>query len=140
MLDSSAQITETNNPKIIRFRHYSKILDPNNYFHEQLMLFFPWRDEHKDLLNIDHVEKARTHSELISVNSQPYYFDRNVDKNVLNSLLTDLDEDIENCEDETNNFLFESFVHIESYETFEVLENNKKITPIKEVKNSCHQN
>ena len=38
-------------PKIIRYVKYSQKVDPENYFREQLMLFFPWRNEKVDLLN-----------------------------------------------------------------------------------------
>ena len=38
-------------PKIIRYVKYSQKVDPENYFREQLMLFFPWRNEEVDLLN-----------------------------------------------------------------------------------------
>ena len=37
--------------KIIRFVKYSQNVDPENYFREQLMLFYPWRKEESDLLN-----------------------------------------------------------------------------------------
>ena len=37
-------------PRIIRYVKYNKKKDPENYFREQLMLFVPWRNEHKDLL------------------------------------------------------------------------------------------
>ena len=38
-------------PNIIRYIKYSQKVDPENYFREQLMLFFPWRNEEVDLLN-----------------------------------------------------------------------------------------
>ena len=38
-------------PKIIRYVKYNVKVDPENYFREQLMLFYPWRNEEKDLLN-----------------------------------------------------------------------------------------
>ena len=37
-------------PRVIRYVKYNKKKDPENYFREQLMLFVPWRNEHKDLL------------------------------------------------------------------------------------------
>ena len=37
-------------PKIIRYVKYNKTTDQENYFREQLMLFYPWRNEESDLL------------------------------------------------------------------------------------------
>ena len=37
-------------PKIIRYVKYNKTSDKENYFREQLMLFYPWRNEDTDLL------------------------------------------------------------------------------------------
>lgn len=34
----------------INQRYYNKDQDPENYFREQLMLFYPWRKEKEDLL------------------------------------------------------------------------------------------
>ena len=38
-------------PKIIRYVRYNQKVDSENYYREQLMLFYPWRKEEKDLLN-----------------------------------------------------------------------------------------
>ena len=38
-------------PKILRYVKYNLKIDPENYFREQLLLFYPWRNEEKDLLN-----------------------------------------------------------------------------------------
>src|SRR5699024_8627021 len=32
-------------PRIIRYRRYNEHQDPANFYREQLMLFYPWRDE-----------------------------------------------------------------------------------------------
>ena len=37
-------------PKAIRYVRYNQTKDPENYYREQLMLFLPLRNEHKDLL------------------------------------------------------------------------------------------
>ena len=37
-------------PKIIRYVNYNQKVDSENYYREQIMLFFPWRNEEKDLL------------------------------------------------------------------------------------------
>lgn len=36
--------------KIICYVRYNKDQDPQNYYREQLMLFYPWRKEKEDLL------------------------------------------------------------------------------------------
>ena len=46
-----SKITLRSNPKIIRYVKYNKTVDPENFFREQLMLFYPWRNEETDLLN-----------------------------------------------------------------------------------------
>ena len=38
-------------PRIIRYVKYNKKKDPENYFRGQLMLFVPWRNEQKDILD-----------------------------------------------------------------------------------------
>ena len=38
-------------PKVLRYVNYSKKVDCENYYREQLMLYLPWRDEEDDLLN-----------------------------------------------------------------------------------------
>ena len=38
-------------PKIIRYVKYNQEVDSENYFREQLMLFNPWRNEERDILN-----------------------------------------------------------------------------------------
>ena len=45
------RIVLRNKPKIIRYVHFSEKVHSENYHREQLMLFFPWRNEEKDLLN-----------------------------------------------------------------------------------------
>ena len=36
--------------KVIRYVRYNKEQDSENYFREQLMLFYPWRNEENDLI------------------------------------------------------------------------------------------
>jgi hypothetical protein len=40
-------------PAIIRYRRYKYDQDPVNYCREQVMLFFPWRNEELELENVD---------------------------------------------------------------------------------------
>lgn len=38
-------------PRVIRYVRYSHKKDPSNFFREQCLLFFPWRDEQFDIEN-----------------------------------------------------------------------------------------
>ena len=51
LIKDDTKIVLRSNPKIIRYVKYNKNVDPENYFREQLMLFYPWRNEETDLLN-----------------------------------------------------------------------------------------
>ncbi|XP_035710253.1 uncharacterized protein LOC110853120 [Folsomia candida] len=92
LLDGSGTVHKRTIRKIIRFRHYGKQADPTNYFREQLMLFVPWRDEKKDLIDIDKLSTALTHQDRLKLNSQPFYFNHDVDDELLQGLLEDADE------------------------------------------------
>lgn len=92
LLDGSGTVHKRTIRKIIRFRHYGKQADPTNYFREQLMLFVPWRDEKKDLIDIDKLSTALTHQDQLKLNSQPFYFNHDVDDELLQGLLEDADE------------------------------------------------
>jgi len=83
-------------PKIIRYRHYGKKEDFQNYCREQLMLFVPWRDEKEDLLDIDHAKTAHRLHDLTRKNSKPYIFNQDIDDNVL----ADLYEEAEQFDDD----------------------------------------
>jgi len=69
--------------KILRFRSYGKIQDYENYCREQLMLFLPWRNENTDLLKINQIQKFEENIQVIIANSKPFYFDADVDEQML---------------------------------------------------------
>lgn len=56
--------------KILRYFHYKKEKDADKYFKEQLLLFFPWRDELKEIENIAVDEKYSQHEAIIMNNQQ----------------------------------------------------------------------
>lgn len=59
-------------PKIIRYRRYDILSDPQNFFRENCMLYFPWRDEEKEL-SIEVVEeKFNINFANIQINSEKY--------------------------------------------------------------------
>ena len=45
------KLVKRQKPKIIRSVRYNKKKDPENYYREQIMLYCPWRNEEKDILN-----------------------------------------------------------------------------------------
>jgi hypothetical protein len=91
LLDSSGYVRKRLDRKIIRFRHYGKKEDPTNYYREQLMLFLPWRDEDDELLSIDPIEVAKENMDVINENSRPFYFNRDVDEDILQKLVDEAD-------------------------------------------------
>lgn len=92
LLDESGTVQKRTISKIIRFRHYGKEQDHKNYYREQLMLFLPWRDEDADLLSIDSIEKAQRFQEQIAENAKPFYWNYEVDDELLQGLLRDAEE------------------------------------------------
>ena len=68
------QINLRTKPKIIRYVRYNKTTDRENYFREQLMLFFPWRNEESDLLGsfATYEERAKSVFEQISETKKEY--------------------------------------------------------------------
>jgi hypothetical protein len=57
--DKSGFIRKRKVQRIIRFRKYGEKEDPENYYREQIMLYYPWRNEEVELMNIDHRERFR---------------------------------------------------------------------------------
>lgn len=66
--------------KIIRYVHYNKEQDPENFYREQLMLFYPWRNEEKDLKGSENTFEANylQHEEVIQTNKMPFKTDRDI--------------------------------------------------------------
>jgi hypothetical protein len=102
LLDKSGYLTKRKVRKIIRFRHYSKSEDPENYWREQFMLFVSWRDEDEDILSIpDIIKTAQEHLQEIMDNSQPFHHNREIDDETLNEIMNSLEENINEAEDES---------------------------------------
>ena len=49
-LPNGISFRERSNPRVIRYVRFSEKVDPEKAYRERLMLFFPWRDEQRDLL------------------------------------------------------------------------------------------
>lgn len=75
--------------KIIRYVRFNREQDPENYFREQLMLFFPWRNEEHDLAGkFASYELCFIHNqETIKKNKKHYEADKGVTEIVENNML-----------------------------------------------------
>ncbi|CAG4958469.1 unnamed protein product [Parnassius apollo] len=49
--DNLGYIRKRTKTRVIRFRRYSYIDDPDNFYREQIMLYIPWQTEEEELLN-----------------------------------------------------------------------------------------
>ena len=58
--------------KIIRYRRYQLEEDPSNYYREMLMLFTPWREERKHLIEIVHQDIYTEKLSMINANRKIY--------------------------------------------------------------------
>ena len=50
LMKNGMKIKSRKVPKVIRFVRYNEKVDPENFYREQLLLFWPWRNESKDLI------------------------------------------------------------------------------------------
>lgn len=75
--------------KILRYVRFNREQDPENYFREQLMLFFPWRNEDHDLKgNFASYELCFIHNqETVKRNKKHYEADKGVTEIVGNNML-----------------------------------------------------
>jgi len=51
--DGSGYIKKRNFGRIIRYRRYGELENPENFYRESIMLYLPWRNERKDILERD---------------------------------------------------------------------------------------
>lgn len=74
--------------KIIRYPRFKLIRDGDNFYREQLMLFFPWRSEEEDLLNVADIKgHYETHEPLIEANKSNLFLHEDI--------LREMDEQLE---------------------------------------------
>ena len=67
-------------PKVIRYVRYNKKKDPENYCREKLMLFMPWRNEAKDLLDTFDTYEAHYNSLKTSLEAKGNEYEHHVDE------------------------------------------------------------
>lgn len=90
--DDSGYVTKRKIRKILRFRHYQKS-DERNYWREQIMLFLPWRNEERDLIEVSPKENAERNRNTILENSAPFYSNREVDENALGEYINEIEQE-----------------------------------------------
>lgn len=63
--------------KVIRYVRYNKDQDPENFYREQLMLFYPWKKELEDLLGESESYEAQYNKRIsiINANKKKYEMD-----------------------------------------------------------------
>lgn len=96
LLDNSGFMRKRTIRKVIRFRNYSRKVDPANFWREQL--FVPWRDEELELLNVDTIEFGYLFRDDIVNNSRVFCKDRNLGDEELLAFANEIrDEDEPVC-------------------------------------------
>ncbi|KAE8740983.1 hypothetical protein FOCC_FOCC013509 [Frankliniella occidentalis] len=53
LLNNNGHIFLRRQPRVIRFRNYHYEIDSENFLREQVMLYVPWRNEERDIINQD---------------------------------------------------------------------------------------
>ena len=59
-------------PAIIRSHQWSKIKDPEKFYHAQLLLYFPWRNETEDLMKETYQEMFTEKSKIVQENRSKF--------------------------------------------------------------------
>lgn len=82
-----SNIKKTQDSENHRYVRYNKEQDPENFFREQLMLFYPWRDESKDLIGDFQTfeEHYNVKISIINANKGKYEMDNGVTDIIENS-------------------------------------------------------
>lgn len=57
LLNSDGYVRKRRKARIIRFRRYNRVQDPDNFYREQLMLYINWRDEITELVDEINLEQ-----------------------------------------------------------------------------------
>jgi hypothetical protein len=74
------KIVKRRKPRILRSIRFHKDKDPENYYREQLMLYYPWRNERKDLLgsSLSYQERYKQVEYIVNINKKNYEHHSNV--------------------------------------------------------------
>jgi hypothetical protein len=91
--DLSGYVTPRTKNRVIRFRRYGEFQDPINFYREQTMLYFPWRNEETDLISCNIENKYFLNFEAISqsrLEYDPSFLDRAIEEEVSTVQLNEL--------------------------------------------------
>ena len=75
-------------PRVIRFRKYQRKRDPEHYFREKVMLYLPWRNEERDILQKNSLLIFNENREVIHEIEKKYVKDARLD-------LDEVEEEVE---------------------------------------------
>lgn len=67
-------MSQRGTPAIIRYHQWSEKKQPSQYYHSQLLLYCPWRDEKNDLCYSSYEETYNANKELIEENRKSYEY------------------------------------------------------------------
>ncbi|XP_065214928.1 uncharacterized protein LOC135841724 [Planococcus citri] len=87
---------------IIRYVNFNQEVDPPNFYREQLMLFYPWRNEKKELLDVNCEELYNKYIDVINNNRKKYIYQFKNKKNIL-TLIDEAEKQCQNDEDDLQN-------------------------------------
>ncbi|XP_060573123.1 uncharacterized protein LOC132731041 [Ruditapes philippinarum] len=80
VLKSGIKIRRRRNSKIIRYVRFNCKTDEENYYREKLLLFYPWRNEERDLLGHFATHKEKYESVQNAVNEKCACYEHHVDE------------------------------------------------------------
>ncbi|XP_060603545.1 uncharacterized protein LOC132756482 [Ruditapes philippinarum] len=80
VLKSGIKIRRRRNSKIIRYVRFNRKTDEENYYREKLLLFYPWRNEERDLLGHFATHKEKYESVQNAVNEKCACYEHHVDE------------------------------------------------------------
>lgn len=67
-------MSQRGTPAIIKYHQWSEKKQPSQYYHSQLLLYSPWRDEKNDLCYSSYEETYNANKELIEENRKSYEY------------------------------------------------------------------
>ena len=79
LLHNGTRICERANPRILRYVRFNEKTDPENCFRERLLLFWPWRDELKDLLAGYSSYSDHYHAQKYSIDTKRIEYEKNAE-------------------------------------------------------------
>ncbi|CAG5050324.1 unnamed protein product [Parnassius apollo] len=88
--DNLGYIRKRTKTRVIRFRRYSYIDDPDNFYREQMVLYIPWRSEEEELLNPNINIKDIFYEYKERIKAESKQFNKLGDAEMFETLLTEI--------------------------------------------------